>query len=257
MTPNGQEPARDEDLDGGWDVEQPPKPSVPAPEPSGSMASAPILRVSSRVPISPTELDSTPLDSEWDAAPAEAPPKQQAPEAQAQVKAPTGQPSPKAQVPPDTVRTPSKKQAAVAFQEVAARPKKEISNTKARKLWEREQRAKKKAAAAAASKDRKREKKAARRKAARLEAEAQAKASSKQTTKAAEPTKRVRNSEKAPRKVGPSVRPSEPAEAFDEPRSSRPYVSPAKARTLDTRTLLGVAIILAIVMAGVWFVSRH
>lgn len=224
MTSNGPEPARD-DLDEGWDVEPPAKTSVTTP--AASLVAQP---PPSRAPLRALDLDSTPVDSEWDSVLPPVPPaRSESEEAPPQRGTPT--------------------------------PSSGVSTSKARKLLERKRRAEM-ATEKEAKKAKKRDQKAAQRKAARAQ---QAKVAPKQAPSVAAPPpkrtkpsgeRRVRN--QAPAR-SPKSREKEVESAEGVPESERPAskLTASSPKKLDLGTLLGIAIIVLLVVVAVWFVARR
>ncbi len=202
MTSNGQEPAHDDTLDEGWDTE----PQAPA---------------LSLAPLTPSDLDSSPVDAEWDSL----------------------EPPAKTKASPTPKFSSAKERKLWERKQRAQKAKEHEAKEQQRRQRKAEQRAKNFAAPQLVkAKNEKNEKNTK-----GTPANPIAKAA---TRRAVEQKKRA---------VVRTPPPEIVDDQDDAPESSvRSLASgPPTPNKLDTSTLIGIGLILLIVVVSAWFVSRH
>ncbi len=202
MTLNGQEPAHDDTLDEGWDTE----PQAPA---------------LSRAPLTPADLDSSPVDAEWDSLEPPAKPK------------PT--PTPKF--------SSAKERKLWERKQRAQRAKEQEAKEQQRRARKAEQRAKKFAAPKLVK--------------SKIE---KTKPNTKVTPAKPVAKSATRRAVEQKKRAVVRTPPPELVDDQDEgPQSSVRSLAagPPTPNQLDTSTLIGIGLILLIVVVSAWFVSRH
>ncbi len=202
MTSNGQEPAHDDTLDEGWDTEPP----------------APAL---SRAPLSPADLDSSPLDAEWDSL----------------------EPPAKTKATPPPKFSSAKERKLWERKQRAQRAKEREAKEQQRRQLKADQRAKTFAAPQLVKAKNAKTEKSTKVTPAKPVGQSA-------TRRAAEQKKRT--------VVRPP--PPELVDGQDDgPESSVRSLAarPPTPNKLDTSTLIGIGVILLMVVVSAWFVSRH